>query len=31
MSAEEAKSYGLIDHVVTNREEVETPPLVSSK
>ena len=31
MSAEEAKSYGLIDHVVTNREEVETPPLVASK
>lgn len=31
MSAEEAKSYGLIDHVVTNREEVETPPLVAAK
>lgn len=31
MSAEEAKSYGLIDHVVTNRDEVETPPLVAAK
>ncbi|MHB1299051.1 MAG: ATP-dependent Clp endopeptidase proteolytic subunit ClpP [Gemmatimonadaceae bacterium] len=31
MSAEEAKSYGLIDNVVTNREEAETTSLAAAK
>jgi ATP-dependent Clp protease protease subunit len=31
MSAEEAKSYGLIDNVVTNRDEVEAASLTATK
>jgi ATP-dependent Clp protease protease subunit len=31
MSAEEAKSYGIIDHVVTNRAEVEAKQLAATK
>jgi len=31
MSGEEAKAYGLIDQVVTNREETVSPPLAATK
>jgi ATP-dependent Clp protease protease subunit len=31
MSADEAKAYGLIDMVVTNRDEVQNPQLTAAK